>query len=51
MEKILTTNRLKIPLLLRKTLHSTNPIESMFSMVRDTENIVKRFWESNIMQN
>ena len=42
MEEILTLHRLKVPALLRKTLHSTNPIESMFSMVRDTESNVKR---------
>jgi hypothetical protein len=32
-EGILTLHRLKVPALLRKTLHSTNPIESMFSTV------------------
>jgi putative transposase len=37
MEEILTLHRLKVPALLRKTLHSTNPIESMFSTVRDCE--------------
>jgi hypothetical protein len=36
-EEILTLHRLKVPALLRKTLHSTNPIESMFYMVRDCE--------------
>lgn len=30
-EEILTLHRLKVPGILRKTLHSTNPIESMFS--------------------
>lgn len=50
MEKILTLHRLKVPALLRKTLHSTNPIESMFSMVRDTESNVKRYRGSNMMQ-
>jgi transposase-like protein len=34
-EEILTLHRLKVPTLLRKTLHSTNPIESMFSTVRE----------------
>ena len=29
MEEILTLHRLKVPALLRKTLHSTNPIESV----------------------
>ena len=33
----LTLHRLKVPGLLRKTLYSTNPIESMFSTVRDCE--------------
>ena len=34
LEEVLTLHRLKVPALLRKSLHSTNPIESMFSMVR-----------------
>ena len=50
MEEILTLHRLKVPALLRKTLHSTNPIESMFSMVRDTESKVKRYRGSRMMQ-
>ena len=50
MEEILTLHRLKVPALLRKTLHSTNPIESMFSMVRDTESKVKRYRGSKMMQ-
>ncbi len=33
-EELLTLHRLKVPALLRQTLHSTNPIESMFSTVR-----------------
>ena len=32
-EELLTVHRLGVPPLLRKTLHSTNPIESMFSQV------------------
>jgi putative transposase len=32
-EELLTIHRLRVPPLLRKTLHSTNPIESMFSQV------------------
>lgn len=32
-EELLTVHRLSVPPLLRKTLHSTNPIESMFSQV------------------
>ncbi len=49
-EEILTLHRLKIPGLLRKTLHSTNPIESMFSTVRDTEGNIKRYRNSRMMQ-
>lgn len=49
-EEILTLHRLKIPGLLRKTLHSTNPIESMFSMVRDVEGNIKRYRNSTMMQ-
>jgi len=33
-EEILTLHKLKVPAILRKSLHSTNPIESMFSTVR-----------------
>jgi putative transposase len=32
-EELLTVHRLNVPPLLRKTLHTTNPIESMFSQV------------------
>lgn len=49
-EEILTLHRLKITGLLRKTLHSTNPIESMFSKVRDTEGNIKRYRNSSMMQ-
>src|SRR3989304_3567653 len=49
-EEILTLHRLKIPGLLKKTLHSTNPIESMFSTVRDTEGNIKRYRNSRMMQ-
>jgi len=49
-EEILTLHRLKIPGLLRKTLHSTNPIESMFSTVRDAEGNIKRYRNSTMMQ-
>ena len=49
-EEIFTLHRLKIPGLLRKTLHSTNPIESMFSTVRDTEGNIKRYRNSRMMQ-
>jgi hypothetical protein len=36
LEDILTLHRLEVPALLRKTLHSTNPMRVCF-MVRDTE--------------
>jgi len=49
-EEILTLHRLKVPALLRKTLHSTNPIESMFSMVRGCERNVKRARSSKMRQ-
>lgn len=49
-EEILTLHRLKVPALLRKTLHSTNPIESMFSTVRDVEGNIKRYRNSRMMQ-
>ena len=49
-EEILTLHRLKVHGLLRKTLHSTNPIESMFSRVRDCERNIKRYRDSGIMQ-
>ena len=49
-EEILTLHRLKVPALLRKTLHSTNPIESMFSMVRGCEKNVKRARSSKMRQ-
>lgn len=50
MEEILTLHRLKVPALLRKTLHSTNPIESMFSTVRDCEGNIKRYRGSKMSQ-
>jgi transposase-like protein len=49
-EEILTLHRLRVPALLRKTLHSTNPIESMFSMVRDCEGNLKRYRGSRMSQ-
>lgn len=48
-EEILTLHRLKIPHLLRKSLHSTNCIESMFSTVRKTERNIKRHRSSRMM--
>jgi Transposase and inactivated derivatives len=49
-DEILTLHRLSVPALLRKSLHSTNPIESMFSMVRDAEGNIKRYRNSSMMQ-
>lgn len=49
-EDILTLHRLKIPGLLRKTLTCTNPIESMFSTVRDCEGNIKRYRDSAMSQ-
>jgi len=48
-EEILTVHRLQVPALLRKTLHSTNPIESMFSTVRHCEGNIKRYRGSKMM--
>lgn len=50
MTEILTLHRLKIPALLRKTLTSTNPIENMFSTVRDCETNIKRYRGSAMSQ-
>jgi transposase-like protein len=50
MEEILTLHRLKVPVLLRKTLHSTNPIESLFSGVRHCEKNIKRARGSLMLQ-
>jgi transposase-like protein len=49
-EDILTLHRLKVPSLLRKTLTCTNPIESMFSTVRDCERNIKRYRSSTMSQ-
>ena len=49
-EELLTLHRLKVPGLLRKTLWTTNPIESMFSTVRDCERNVKRYRGSKMTQ-
>jgi putative transposase len=49
-EEVLTLHKMKVPALLRKTLHSTNPIESMFSMVRDCESNIKRYRTSKMRQ-
>ena len=47
---MLTLHRLKVPALLRRTLHSTNPIESMFSTIRDCEGNIKRYRGSQMAQ-
>lgn len=49
-EEILTLHKLNVSPLLRKTLHSTNPIESMFSTVRDCEGNLKRIRNSAMSQ-
>ena len=49
-EELLTLHRLKVPALLRKTLMSTNPIESMFSLVRHSERNIKRTRGSMMLQ-
>ncbi|MER3423911.1 MAG: hypothetical protein C4293_12440 [Nitrospiraceae bacterium] len=49
-EELLTLHRLKVPALLRKTLLSTNPIESMFSLVRHSERNMKRTRGSLMLQ-
>jgi putative transposase len=50
LEEILTLHRLTVPVLLRKTLTSTNPIENMFSRVRDCEGNLKRYQGSTMSQ-
>jgi putative transposase len=49
-EELLTLHRLKVPALLRKTLMTTNPIESMFSLVRQCEKNIKRPRGSKMLQ-
>jgi transposase-like protein len=48
--ELLTLHRLKVPALLRRTLHSTNPIESLFSRVRSCEKNLKRYRNSQMSQ-
>jgi transposase-like protein len=50
LEEILTLHRMRLPALLRKSLHSTNAIESLFSTVRDAEGNIKRYRDSRMMQ-
>jgi putative transposase len=49
-QELLTLHRLKVPALLRKTLHSTNPIESLFSRVRACEKNIKHYCNSKMAQ-
>lgn len=49
-EELLTLHRLKMPMMLRKTLLTTNPIESMFSLVRQCEKNIKRPRDSKMLQ-
>ena len=50
MEEILTLHRLKVSKDLRRVLHSTNAIESMFSSVRHCEKNIKRYRGSQMAQ-
>ena len=49
-EELLTLHRLKIPPMLRTSLLTTNPIESMFSTVRHCERNIKRTRGSKMLQ-
>jgi transposase-like protein len=49
-DELLTLHRLKVPAALRKALHTTNAIESMFSIVRDAEGNIKRYRNSKMAQ-
>ena len=49
-DEVLTLHRLKVPDLIRQTLHSTNPIESMFATVRESELNVKRYRNGEMRQ-
>ena len=49
-EEVLKLHKLKVPALLCNSLHSTNPIESMFSMVRSCEHNIKRYRSSKMRQ-
>lgn len=50
LEEILTIHRLQVPKLLRKTLHSTNPIEANFSQVRRAEGNLLHYRGSKMSQ-
>lgn len=49
-EELLTLHRLKVPTMLRVSLMTTNPIESMFSNVRHCERNLKRSRGSKMLQ-
>ena len=49
-EELLTLHCLQVPASLRKTLYTTNPIESMFSTVRGCERNIKRPRGSTMLQ-
>lgn len=49
-EELLTLHRLNVPARLRKTLMSTNPIESLLSLVRHSEHHIKLPCGSTMLQ-
>jgi putative transposase len=49
-EQLLTLHRLQVPARLRLSLHSTNPIESLFSEVRHCEKNIKHYSGSKMAQ-
>ncbi len=49
-EELLPLPQVQVPQLLRKTFLSTNPIESMFSLVRHSERNIKRTRGSRMLQ-
>jgi transposase-like protein len=48
MEQTLTVHKLGVPAMLRKTLSSTNPIDSMFKLVRNVTHRVTRWREGDM---
>jgi transposase-like protein len=50
LEELLTLHKLNMPGLVRKTLRSTNIIESLFSKVRYSEKNIRRWRSSNMRQ-
>ena len=49
-EELLKVHRLKVSTLLSKALMSTNPNESMFSLIRHSERSIKRTRGSAMLQ-